>query len=285
MAHAPACADETTGGIAVSGAAATHGSSFAASPPHPNPLPHHVLRSADGALEDPTSQHVTGERGHLLPGLFVSPPASLSGFADGPAVLGGHALPGGRTCEIGIDGWRIAPVLSAAHSCEPRSLTRIPRGIWPTFFSRRDSNAIMKPVVRSECQGQRERSSPIMTVLLICAAAVWLSAGGCSGPRYLEMRKAPQNPLEGPLSLVSRKGPQPTPRTIQTLRQYNLYEMQEKEPDRVLQELQREIAVEPRADKLHAFAELAYIAAYKADAVGEQRTGLESVRHGGVLCV
>jgi len=103
-----------------------------------------------------------------------------------------------------------------------------------------------------------------MTVLLICAAGVSLSAGGCSGPRYIEMRKAPQNPLEGPLSLVSRKGPQPTPRTIQTLRQYDLFEMQEKEPDRVLQELLREIRVEPTANKIHAFSELAYIAAYKA---------------------
>jgi len=49
--------------------------SFAASPPHANPLPHQVLRSDDYALEAITAQHVTGESEHFL-SVFIMSPAS-----------------------------------------------------------------------------------------------------------------------------------------------------------------------------------------------------------------
>ena len=103
---------------------------------------------------------------------------------------------------------------------------------------------------------------------------VLLSGAGCSQDRYLKLRKAPRNPLEGPLNLLSRKGPQPTDRTLQTLRRYDLVKLQEDEPAEALAQLQEEIRREPTVDKLHAFAELAYIAGYKADAVGENERAL-----------
>ena len=99
-------------------------------------------------------------------------------------------------------------------------------------------------------------------------------AGGCSNNGYLKVRKVPKNPLEGPLNLLSHKGPQPTERTVQTLRRYDLEKLQSKDPDTALMRLQEEISKEPLADKLHAFAELAYIAAYKADAVGDNARAL-----------
>ncbi len=97
---------------------------------------------------------------------------------------------------------------------------------------------------------------------------------GCAGTKYLSVRKVPKNPLEGPLNLLSRKGPQPTGRTIQTLRRYDLEKVHDKDPDATLTQLQQEITSEPTADKIHAFSELAYIAAYKADSMGDHARAL-----------
>ncbi len=118
--------------------------------------------------------------------------------------------------------------------------------------------------------GPRVEGSVRYAVLLLLAVLlVWGPVAGCSNSRYLKVRKAPKNPLEGPLNLLSRKGPQPTERTLQTLRRYDLEKLHAKEDlDATLIRLQEEIRKEPTADKLHAFSELAYIAAYKADAVG-----------------
>ena len=79
--------------------------------PSPNPLPHHVLRSADNALGDSTPQHVTGERGHFMPDIFIRPPyptfhqpphsvtTPLAGRGPGPSrarVCGGWPRSGER---------------------------------------------------------------------------------------------------------------------------------------------------------------------------------------------
>ena len=119
----------------------------------------------------------------------------------------------------------------------------------------------------------------------VAAAGAWAPDSGCSSHKYLKVRKVPENPLEGPLNLLSHKGPQPTDRTVQTLRRYDLEKVQKQDPDAALVQLQEEIAKEPTADKLQAFAELAYIAAYKADAVGDNDAGIESLRRGRFLCV
>ncbi|MHB8955742.1 MAG: esterase/lipase family protein [Pirellulaceae bacterium] len=110
--------------------------------------------------------------------------------------------------------------------------------------------------------------------LLLVLLCVWGSAGGCSSNGYLKVRKVPKNPLEGPLNLLSRKGPRPTDRTLQTLRRYDLEKSHSKDPDATLIRLQEEISKEPTADKLQAIAELTYIAAYKADAVGNKARAL-----------
>ena len=98
---------------------------------------------------------------------------------------------------------------------------------------------------------------------------VLLSAGaGCSSSKYLTLRKVPRSPLEGPLNLLSRQGPQPTERTVQTLRRHDLETLHKQDPAAALGRLQEEIVQETTADKIHAFSELAYIAGYKAEALG-----------------
>jgi pimeloyl-ACP methyl ester carboxylesterase len=123
------------------------------------------------------------------------------------------------------------------------------------------------------CQTSPTRRQQIMCLLLLLLV-LWGPPSGCSSNKYLKVRKVPKNPLEGPLNLLSRKGPQPTERTVQTLRRYDLEKVRKKDSDATLVRLQEEIAKEPTADKLQAFSELAYIAAYQADAVGDNARAL-----------
>jgi pimeloyl-ACP methyl ester carboxylesterase len=102
-----------------------------------------------------------------------------------------------------------------------------------------------------------------------------LSTGGCSRNKYLGVRKVPKNPLAGPLNLLSRQGPQPTKRTLQTLRRLDLEEQLETDRDVALTELQQNVMVDPTADKMHAIAELAYIAGYEADQFGNDGEALD----------
>ncbi len=67
------------------------------------------------------------------------------------------------------------------------------------------------------------------TLLLLALLVVWGPVAGCSNSRYLKVRKVPKNPLEGPLNLLSHKGPQPTERTLQTLRRYDLEKLHAKD--------------------------------------------------------
>ncbi len=76
------------------------------------------------------------------------------------------------------------------------------------------------------------------------------------------------------MELLSRKGPQPTQRTVQVLRRYDLEKSYKDHPDQTLTELQQLNAQEPTADKVQAFSELAYIAGFKADVVGDNAKAL-----------
>lgn len=127
------------------------------------------------------------------------------------------------------------------------------------------ASASCRHTTRLPCHG--------LTVLLLIVIACH-AASGCASNRYLKVRRVPRNPLEGPLNLLSRKGPEPTDRTLQTLRRYDLEKTHRQNPDGALQQLQAELAQERSADILQALSELAYIAAYKADAVGNRERAL-----------
>jgi len=112
-------------------------------------------------------------------------------------------------------------------------------------------------------------------VYSVVLAATLLPLGGCGGPRYLTVRKAAHNPLEGPLNLLSKQGPHPTQRTLQTLRKYDLEQTQEKDPQAALERLKTEMVRDPTPDKVQAYAELAYIAGYAADHLGDDARALD----------
>ena len=113
----------------------------------------------------------------------------------------------------------------------------------------------------------------VMAWLILLAA--WIATSGCSSNNYLTVRKVPRNPLAGPLQLFSWKGPQPTQRTEQLLRRYDLATPEGEPPPVALAGLQKEIAQEPNPEKIYSFAELAYINGQRASAHGDDQAALD----------
>lgn len=99
----------------------------------------------------------------------------------------------------------------------------------------------------------------VWLLLATLAAACALGSPGCARQRYVSIREQPRNPLAGPLHLLARSGPKPTGRTEQLLRRYNLLEEVHDKPQVALVHFQQELAREPTADKIYAYAELAYL--------------------------
>jgi pimeloyl-ACP methyl ester carboxylesterase len=108
-------------------------------------------------------------------------------------------------------------------------------------------------------------------LLIAVGAVILVPLFGCASTSYLSVRKVPQNPLAGPLSLFSGRGPRPSGRSRQLLRRYDLQEVQDNDPQAALHALQEELAGEPDLDKMYAFAELAYIQGKKAQEHDDDR--------------
>ena len=98
-------------------------------------------------------------------------------------------------------------------------------------------------------------------ILFLAAAAL----SGCASPQWVTVRGVPRNPLGDELQLTSRTGPQPTPRTMQLLRVYNLTDALQGDSHALLANLQRITEQEPSADKVYAMSELAYLSARKIE--------------------
>lgn len=117
-----------------------------------------------------------------------------------------------------------------------------------------------------------QRRSPRTRLLCAVGALVLSTLFGCASQKYLTLRPVPRNPLQGPLQLLSSTGPQASQRTQELLRRYDVANANSEE---VLTRLQAEIESDPSTDKLYSFAELAYIHAKRADALGKRGRAME----------
>jgi len=93
---------------------------------------------------------------------------------------------------------------------------------------------------------------------------------GCASAEWVTVRSAPKNPLTERLMLLSSGGPQPTDRTQLILRRYDLDKLFQKSPNEALAKLQEIIQQEPTADRIYAYAELAYLTAVQKQAHGDE---------------
>jgi len=101
-----------------------------------------------------------------------------------------------------------------------------------------------------------------------CALLLVLAclAPGCASTKYAEFRKVPRNPLAAKLHLMERGGPRPSERTMLLLRRYDLVDMLEANPCKLLAALQPWVEREPTAEHFYAVAELAYLGGKKLEA-------------------
>jgi hypothetical protein len=107
-----------------------------------------------------------------------------------------------------------------------------------------------------------------------CALVLVVLLSGCGQTRFLTVRRVPKSPLEGPLQLVSYRGPQPSERTQQLLRRYAL-EFPKDAPERILEPLHAELTTDPTPDKVYSFAELAFVSAKRAEYKGDELKALD----------
>ncbi len=113
--------------------------------------------------------------------------------------------------------------------------------------------------------GQAKGTVPPLRWAVLLAAVVLLWGGGCA-QRWVTLRSAPHNPLADQLQLTSWGGPQPTARTMQLLRVYNLTDDLQGDLRPLILKLQQIAQREPSADKVYALAELSYLAGCKTGA-------------------
>jgi pimeloyl-ACP methyl ester carboxylesterase len=98
-----------------------------------------------------------------------------------------------------------------------------------------------------------------MAALLVSLAL----AGGCAESSYVSVRSAPHNPLAESLSLFSKSGPQPSPRTMQFVRTHGLADELKEDPRKLLGNVQEIVDKEPSPNNVYALAELAYVGGAK----------------------
>ncbi|MEX2139581.1 MAG: alpha/beta fold hydrolase [Pirellulales bacterium] len=117
------------------------------------------------------------------------------------------------------------------------------------------------------------RTARLVSVLL-CSALL----AGCASTNWVTVREAPRTPLVERLNLLARGGPQPTERTVQFLRRYDLLVAAgdlDEEPRELLGKIQYILEREPSPDGCHAFAELAYISGVKRQSSSNPRLALD----------
>src|SRR5690349_11672280 len=89
---------------------------------------------------------------------------------------------------------------------------------------------------------------------LVCLVLLALLSGGCASEQYVRVREVPRSPLVDQLKLTSKKGPRPSDRTMQLLRQWDLTADLEGYKPELFTKLRGVLEREPSADKLHAYA-------------------------------
>ena len=112
-----------------------------------------------------------------------------------------------------------------------------------------------------------ERRCQRLALLLV--AWIMLAVSGCASSEWIRLRQVPQSPLTQPLQLLSWKGPQATPRTMQLLRRYDLTDRLARDETKLLAEFQDYVLRDPSADHVYALAELSFLSGVRAESSGD----------------
>ncbi len=111
--------------------------------------------------------------------------------------------------------------------------------------------------------------------VLFFAVCLGLLTPGCATQKYVQVRQNPFNPLSESLNLLSRSGPQITPRTTTLLRHYALLDVYKRDQEECLVQLQELAMDEKGAEKIYAISELAYIIGKQAERAHHEGQALD----------
>lgn len=100
---------------------------------------------------------------------------------------------------------------------------------------------------------------------------------GCqSSSTWLQARKSPRSPLSAALKLESWKGPEPTERTMQWLRRFDLVkEFEENDAQEFINTVDEVVSQRESEEDVYALSELAFIAGNKAQHKGDFATAYD----------
>jgi len=122
----------------------------------------------------------------------------------------------------------------------------------------------------------RRFSSPRSRLLAALLLTACLSTGcASSSSKWVSLRTTPRNPLSETLGLLTKQGPKPTERTVQLLRRLDLEDSLDGDYGELIAQLAEIDKREPNREHVYAMAELAYVAANRADQSKECGKALE----------
>ena len=104
---------------------------------------------------------------------------------------------------------------------------------------------------------------------------VWFVVAGCQSTDWVRMRRLPNTPLAEPMKLFSWSGPQPTARTRQWLRRYDLAELLDHRPGEVVAAANRIAEEHQSAENVYALSELAFLVGKRAEEEKDLSTAFE----------
>lgn len=119
------------------------------------------------------------------------------------------------------------------------------------------------------------RFRPARRPAVLAAVLVSAFVGGCADSNYVSVRSVPHNPLAESLSLFSRGGPQPSPRTMQFVRSYGLADELKGDPRKLVGDVQEIVNRETTPTNVYALAELAYVGGAKLQAKKDPQDAID----------
>ena len=106
-------------------------------------------------------------------------------------------------------------------------------------------------------------------LFIICATL--LASAGCRSPEWIQRREDPYRPANSYLPWTAHTFPEPSRRTQQLLRRYNLPHNVVQQPQIMLASLEDALQIEASSDKVYAYADMAHAAAARIEQLDEKK--------------
>ncbi len=123
--------------------------------------------------------------------------------------------------------------------------------------------------------GRRRRRAGLLGVIMPGLLLCLVMGLGCRSTDWLRSRRSPDTPLAEPMKLFSWSGPQPTPRTMQWLRRYDLVDALDGDPQELVMKVNQVAGTRPSAEHIYVMSELAFLGGKRSEAERDPATAFD----------